>query len=51
MGDGKNGQSLRDSWFDPAESVTVTTDALLPATFLESISLGLKLIQRFYCHQ
>ena len=45
MGDGKNGQSLRDSWFDPAESVTVTTDALLPRNFPGIYSLELKSIQ------
>jgi hypothetical protein len=40
VGDGKNGQSFRDSWLDPAETVTITTDALLPRNYSGIYFLG-----------
>ncbi|MBT5378367.1 MAG: hypothetical protein HOL08_04885 [Opitutae bacterium] len=40
VGDGKNGQSFRDSWLDPAEVVTITTDALLPKNYSGIFFLG-----------
>ena len=40
LGDGINGQAWRDSYLDPAETVTVTTDMIIPTNYAGTYFLG-----------